>query len=142
MAYYNLKDNIPLTTKREVFCHHEETSMPVIGNGVYTIPFPINSCVDINAMENGLRDVIAISLLEQNTLGVLPRRITSNQTAGSRWQGIIVDETVLNALKERGQIYEALKREYQIDIQVKKASGPKPRELRENGFTRLIEISW
>ena len=142
LAANQLKDNVAPTTKHEVFCHREESAITVICNGTYPVPFPIDSCVDLAAMENGLRDIIALSTMETSSLGVLPRRLTSNQTEGSRWQGIIVDEAVLCALKKGGQIYESLKQDLRIKLKFKKASGCMPRELRENGYMRLSEISW
>ena len=57
-------------------------------------------------------------------------------------KGIIVSQDVFNALEKGGVIYNDFKALWGIEISIKKASGPVPKELSQNGCLRLASISW
>lgn len=129
--------NVPKTTRMEVFCKREETGIEVVNNGSYTIPIPVDTCIDVDAMMRTL-----LTLIELSRTPSYPNRMTSNQTTDSRWQGIHVNDSVLHALKRGGEIYRKVNQQLGLKIKVKKASGPTPRQVTMNGFTRLSEIAW
>ena len=138
-----LIEKIPLTTRKEVFSTRQESGTEVMGNGAYSIPFPVNSCVDVQEMLNGVRDIVRLSLeFQSDTLGALPRHIHSNQTEDAKWKGILCDDSVYKSLKKEGEVYKKIKEEFNVELKTKKASGRLPTELKENGFIRLMVISW
>ena len=134
---------LPLTTRKEVFSTRQESGTEVMGNGAYSIPFPVNSCIDVQEMLNGVRDIVRLSLeFQSDTLGALPRHIHSNQTEDAKWKGILCDDSVYKSLKKEGEVYKKIKEEFNVELKTKKASGRLPTELKENGFIRLMVISW
>ena len=141
LAHNNKKEDVPLTTRREVFCRTLETGESVINNGSYTISMRSETSTSIETMTASLRELIGLSL-QPSDLVDKPRKITSNQVAGSRWQGIIVNTYVFDGLKRNGSIYMAIEREFNVKIKVLKKSGPRSQELNNNMLIRLAEISW
>lgn len=134
-----LQKNIPKTTKKEVFCRHEESGIEVMENGGNVISLPIETCTNIDAMRLSIFDFINISLMQTNMLSI-KRSITSIQS--DSWKGICVSDDVFEALKKNGAIYNAVKLEYGFKLRTRKASGRKSKELIRLGMTRLEKISW
>ena len=141
VALNNIKLDIPITTKKEVFCRELETGTTVVNNGTYPISLNPGTSNNIGMMLGCLEELIGLSL-EESEFVSKPRMITSNQVQGSRWQGILVNNMVLQALKKNGQIYMAMERKYNIKIKITKKSGPRAQELMSEGLIRLAEISW
>jgi len=140
-ALNNIKQNIPITTKKEVFCRELETGATVENNGTYPISLKPETSTDVRTMLGSLEELIGLSLEESEFVNK-PRNITSNQVKGSRWQGILVNDAVLQALKKDGIIYVVLEDKYKIKIKITKKSGPRAQQLISEGLTRLAEISW
>jgi hypothetical protein len=140
----DLEIHIPKTTGKEIFdglVREEETGEVVEANGGYNIAVPVESMHNSNIMLQSLRDFVSLSLQQTQVLN-MPRKITSNQVAQSKWQGILVSTEVLADLGVRGRIYCDLFREFRVKVKIAKGRGPQRREHRDAGLVRLAEISW
>ena len=73
---------------------------------------------------------------------ILPRCIVSNQVNGSKWQGIVVNDSVFKALEKKGSIYNYLHATYAIKLRIARKSGTTPTALKELGQLRLAKIEW
>lgn len=135
-----LKYNIPLTTKKEIFCRHEENGTEVMANGGNVVGLPIESCTDAGVMMLSIIDFINHSLMPSNVVQ-FSRHITSVR-GDHDWQGICVSDQVLEALSKNGSIYRAIQTQFGLTLKLTKSRGRRSKELVELGLNKLMEISW
>lgn len=140
----DLEINIPKTTGKEIFdglVREDETGELVDCNGGYNIAVPVGSMRNSNVMLLALRDFVRLSLQQTEIVG-MPRKITSNQVARSKWQGILVSENVLADLGVNGRIYRELFRDFGVKLKLSKGKGPQRKVDKNEGVVRLAQISW
>ena len=136
-----IERSIPKTSKLEAFTSHHEDGEVVLGNGAYSIHAPIDTWNVSANMQKHIENMIKVSRMELEGT-VLPRCITSNQVEGSKWQGIIVSNEVLQALEKKGGIYNYFKIHYSVKLKVTKTRGKTPEQMQEMGQVRLVKIEW
>jgi hypothetical protein len=135
------KSKIPKTTKLEAFTSQQEDGEVVYGNGAYAIHAPIDTWRSVATMQTYVENMVKVSLMEMEGQ-VLPRCIVSNQVKGSKWQGIVVNDSVFKALEKKGSIYNYLHATYAIKLRIARKSGTTPTALKELGQLRLAKIEW
>ena len=140
-----LVHNVPMTTKKEVFCGRTETGTIIESNGVYSIPIPVETSINPGKMLAILSDLIELC---SNTQSLeMPRKITSNYSnedqSSFKWNGIVMNKTVETALLPRGRIFNALERRYGVKIRLVKSRGrPIVFPSGYEDFVRYAEIVW
>jgi hypothetical protein len=137
----SILENMPATTKREVFCRDLETGEKIVNNGSYSIPISPDTSVNVNIMLTTLKELVSLSLRNTTSLE-LPRNITSNQVGKNLWQGILVNKEVYDTLQKGGQIYSELKKEFNVKLTTIKPRGRKSKVENSSSFIRLAEIRW
>ena len=132
-------DNVPLTTGREVFRHRTEDGADVESNGAFSVFLSKDTAYDKHKMSTELHNIITLSLSMPNN----SRKVASCWDHKDKVsKGIIVSQDVFKALEKGGVIYNDFKALWGIEISIKKASGPVPKELSQKGCLRLASISW
>ena len=132
-------DNVPLTTGREVFRHRTEDGDDVESNGAFSVFLSKDTACDKHKMSTELHNIITLSLSMPNN----SRKVASCWDHKDKVsKGIIVSQDVFKALEKGGIIYNDFKALWGIEISIKKASGPVPKELSRKGCLRLASISW
>ena len=132
--------SIPKTTGQEAFTSKREDDTEVTGNGTCCLTIPSETSTSIESMKTSIDELIQISLLPREAV-MMSRSITSNQCTDNTWQGILVNDGVLRALKSGGEIYQYIKDKFQINLRLKAKSG-RPSSTIGSGFTRLATIAW
>jgi hypothetical protein len=132
--------SIPKTTGQEAFTSKREDDTEVTGNGTCCLTIPSETSTSIESMKTSIDELIQISLLPREAV-MMSRAITSNQCADNTWQGILVNNGVLRALKSGGEIYQYIKDKFQVKLKVKAKSG-RPSSTIGPSLTRLATIAW
>jgi hypothetical protein len=71
----------------------------------------------------------------------MSRCITSNK-CDDKWQGILVNNMVNNALKKNGEIYQYFKDKYKVNIKLTCQKGRPTNACKGTGLIRLSKIEW
>jgi len=132
--------SIPKTTGQEAFTSKREDDTEVTGNGTCCLTIPPETSTSISSMKTSIDKLIQISLLPLEVV-MMSHSITSNQCADNTWQGILVNNGVLRALKSGGEIYQYIKDKFQVKLKVKAKSG-RPSSTIGPSLTRLASIAW
>lgn len=135
-----LRDNeIPRTTGNELFCRELEDGDVVVENGGYTIGLAVETCMNVEMMQNALAELIGLSLVPSEYT-VRQRKVTSNMDAATNeWKGILVTEEVLKAIQPRGSAFRQLRTQFGVELKVQRVRGTRPAGLR---MVRVTSISW
>lgn len=141
----NVHIKLPTTTKKEAFCSEftrtEESGEKVNNNGSYYVSCPPESASSIEIMKGYIDDCVRISKMNVN-VAHLPNKFTSNQISKKGYQGILVNQEVLNAISVRGEIYNYILREHGSKLKIMKKRGCISEIHKEMGVIPLAEISW
>ena len=132
--------SIPKTTKQEAFTSKREDDTEVTGNGTCCLTIPNETSTSISSMKTSIDELIQISLLPREAV-IVSRSITSNQCTDNTWQGILVNDGVLRALKSGGEIYQHIRDKFQVKLRLEKTRG-RPSSTIGPCFTRLATIAW
>jgi hypothetical protein len=132
------KQNIPKTTRKEVFCRMTEMGDVVPSNGQCSEDLAPETANDVELMKNAILSRVERSLQRIEGL-IISRNITSNRSVSSRWSGIYVSNEVLEALTKGGMIYEEVKARHGLKLKCEKQRGKK---VSGETMIRLIQISW
>jgi hypothetical protein len=132
------KQNIPKTTRKEVFCRMTEMGDVVPSNGQCSEDLAPETANDVELMKNAILSRVERSLQRIEGL-IISRNITSNRSVSSIWSGIYVSNEVLEALTKGGMIYEEVKARHGLKLKCEKQRGKK---VSGETMIRLIQISW
>ena len=128
------------TTGREIFAHKHEDGTEHELNG-YT-PFKISpeTAYDVGAMQTALEDTL-VWTGEFNSEHVTAGTEITSGCNGYSFTGILVSPEVHAALKPGGSIYEHIKVNHRLLLELVPGKGRPPKDL-PAGYKRLATIKW
>jgi hypothetical protein len=128
------------TTGREIFAHKHEDGTQHEHNG-YT-PFKISpeTAYDVEAMKTAIEDTV-VWTSEFNSERVTAGTEITSGCNGYSFTGILVSPEVHAALKPGGSIYEHIKVNHRLLLELVPGKGRPPKDL-PAGYKRLATIKW
>lgn len=133
-------DDVPKTTRREIFAHGLEDGTTRHTNGSFSLNLRPETASSVEDMQEDLVEIINLSM---TTALANSRRVNSNQDFNTHTnKGICVNDKVLKSLQKNGSIYNLVYQLHNIKLKITKSSGVTPKVLKNNGYIRLASISW
>ena len=134
------------TTGNEIFNMKYDEGAEDQQNGGASFKLEPNTAHDIGEMKRAIESMVVwareFSAGEVNPCVVPPTEFTSERSGNSdEFNGIIVSEEVYTSLKPGGSIYEELKQEQDVVLELTHSKGRVPQGLPE-GYKRLASIKW
>jgi hypothetical protein len=128
------------TTGREIFAHKHEDGTEHEQNGSAKFKIGTETADDVEAMKTAIEDIIVWFREFQSEHVTTGQEITSDCN-GYSFNGILVSPEVLTALKPGGSIYEHIKVNHRLLLELVPGKGRPPKDL-PAGYKRLATIKW
>ena len=138
-----IEESLPETTGAEIFRYRnfQETGEVEITNGGFCYSLKPETSTNEDVMLETVRECVLRSK-ETETMLVSPNKITSIRQPGfDKYTGIYVSAEVYRSLMFGGNIYNTIKEEFDVTLNLKKPKG-RPTKMPEGCSIRLAEISW
>jgi hypothetical protein len=133
-------NDIPDTTKREVFSHGLEDNTTAISNGGFQIYLSPETATSVDTMMNDLQFIIEIYC---KTPSKCSNGVHSNQDGNTKENvGIYITKEVLNSLQKNGRIFNAIKNQFNLTLKISKARGRPSNYIKQMEMLRLMSITW
>lgn len=134
--------HIGKTNGQEIFCcNYDENDNERMMNGAYIIPMPMETHDTVECMEDAILECIQLSQENATRPRYLQSLRTGTGTGNHTFNGIYVTNHVLNALMPNGSIYELVKQDWHLELQIQQAT-TQSNELKDQGIIRLAKIAW
>lgn len=128
------------TTGREIFAHKHEDGTEHQQNGSAKFKIGTETADDVEAMKTAIEDII-VCFREFNSEHVTAGQEITSDCNGYSFNGILVSPEVHAALKPGGSIYEHIKVNHGLLLELVPGKGRPPKDL-PAGYKRLATIKW
>lgn len=128
------------TTGREIFAHKHEDGTEHEQNGSAKFKIGTETANDVEAMKTAIEDII-VWFREFRSEHVTTGQEITSDCNGYSFNGILVSPEVHAALKPGGSIYEHIKVNHRLLLELVPGKGRPPKDL-PAGYKRLATIKW
>lgn len=128
------------TTGREIFAHKHEDGTEHEQNGSAKFKIGTETADDVEAMKTAIEDII-VWFREFRSEHVTTGQEITSDCNGYSFNGILVSPEVHAALKPGGSIYEHIKENHRLLLELVPGKGRPPKDL-PAGYKRLATIKW
>lgn len=132
---------VPKTTGKEAFTSKQEDGTEVVSNGSCAVTISPATAKSVSAMKTAIDELVRMSLQKREAVTV-SRCIASNQDAKGKWQGILMNDAVSQALKKTGEIYKFIKSKHGVMLKVTGVKGRTTDACKTTGLKRVCKIEW
>jgi len=132
---------VPKTKGTEAFTSKQEDGTEVVSNGSCAVTISPATATSVSAMKSAIDELVRMSLQKRETVTV-SRCITSNWDAKDKWQGILINDAVSQALKKTGDIYKFINSKHGVMLKFTCVSGPTADAYKASGLKRVYKIEW
>ena len=132
---------VPKTKGTEAFTSKQEDGTEVASNGSCAVTISPATATSVSAMKSAIDELVRMSLQKREAVTV-SRCITSNWDAKDKWQGILINDVVSQALKKTGDIYKFIKSKHGVMLKITRRQGPSTAACKASGLKRVCKIEW
>jgi hypothetical protein len=139
-VFPSLTEELPITTRKEVFVSRLADQTPVVSNGAFMLLMPIETCDSVELMKTTLSRFVEISQTEPST-----RQVSSltdmSKPVGQQNVPIVVSAEVWEAIQSHGEIYAFIKRTHGVSLKCT-VTMKNIKKQQKYGLMCLNSISW
>jgi len=139
-VFPSLTEELPITTRKEVFVSRLADQTPVVSNGAFMLLMPIETCDSVELMKTTLSRFVEISKTEPST-----RQVSSltdmSKPVGQQNVPIVVSAEVWEAIQSHGEIYAFIKRTHGVSLKCT-VTMKNIKKQQKYGLMCLNSISW